>query len=66
MEKTTQLNKSESGIILECMDEVRRICALGNKARAEAGIKTRQPLKSIRIKSSRLLELFKELEELEI
>lgn len=49
-------------LLLKAMEEVRRICALGHKARADAGIKLRQPLKSIKIKSQKLLELIKKLE----
>lgn len=60
------MQRSEGEIIIEAMVEVRKICSLGMKARAEAGIKVRQPIQSIKIKNSRLLELFKELEELEI
>jgi isoleucyl-tRNA synthetase len=48
----------------EAMDFVRRISALGLKARAKAGIKARQPLKELRIKNAELRIKDKDSKEL--
>lgn len=40
--------------IIEQMDLVRKICELGHKLRAKAGIKVRQPLASLKIKNQML------------
>jgi isoleucyl-tRNA synthetase len=49
------VNKNLIGEKLEAeMQEVRNICSLGLQARAEKGIKVRQPLQELKIKSQKL------------
>jgi isoleucyl-tRNA synthetase len=48
-----EMKKDELEII-ELMTEVRKIVTLGLEARAKAGIKVRQPLKSLKVKSPKL------------
>ena len=53
MEFVGELDKKEAEII-EFMAEVRKVVTLGLEARAKAGIKVRQPLKSLKAKSLKL------------
>ena len=50
--KKLPLTKNKEKKLLEAMEEVRKIAALALAKRAEAGIKVRQPLASLKIKNS--------------
>ena len=56
--------KTKSEKLLEEMEEVRKIVSLGLEARAKAGIKVRQPLKKLKVKSYKvkkeMLDLIKD------
>jgi isoleucyl-tRNA synthetase len=55
LEDWPKVNKNLIGEKLEAeMQEVRNICSLGLQARAEKGIKVRQPLQELKIKSQKL------------
>jgi len=53
MEFVGELDKKEAEII-ELMAEVRKVVTLGLEARAKAGIKVRQPLSKLKVKSAKL------------
>jgi len=42
---------------IEDMNEIRKIVSLGLEARAKAGIKVRQPLQSLKVKSQKLFDI---------
>ncbi len=46
--------KVQSSKVLEEMEEVRKIVSLGLEARAKAGVKVRQPLQKLKVKSEKL------------
>src|SRR3989339_47994 len=63
------VKKVESGkwkveSLIEEMDEVRKIVSLGLEARAKAGIKVRQPLKKLKVKSYKVHKVKKEMLDL--
>jgi len=63
------VKKVESGkwkveSLIEEMEEVRKIVSLGLEARAKAGIKVRQPLKKLKVKSYKVHKVKKEMLDL--
>jgi len=56
--------KTKNEKLLEEMEEVRKIVSLGLEARAKAGIKVRQPLKKLKVKSYKVHKVKKEMLDL--
>ena len=62
--KKVESRKSKVESLIEEMEEVRKIVSLGLEARAKAGIKVRQPLKKLKVKSHKVHKVEKEMLDL--